>query len=1159
MKSTFMQQPILNAAAIVVLMLQILVAGIAATPLIASAEEPATTAFERTWARTDAPVAHGSISRTWMWGPQAKTGAIDEDYADAPNGKRTVQYFDKSRMEDSSYNGATDPWDVTNGLLVVEMISGQLQTGDATFEAHEPANVNIAGDPGSQPTYASIASFGLRNKPATAVGATLKTWVDSSGIVTTSPSDPPAKVTAAERLTVEGIDHTVASVFWNFMTSTGVVQKNGNLAEEQLFLNPYYATGYPITEAYWSHVTIGGTPQTVLWQCFERRCLTYNPLNDAGWQVEAGNVGQHYYEWRYVNNSPVDMIPSQISSPTFDRVVKDPATGELQVQDELLVILSLNAPPEQILDISTKVGAEIIGSDPDLRLYQLRFPDVAPNVLIEKQSLLASMSSVVAATHHWISLVNLRVPHDAAYDSWDEDHPSGNNWGLEYIHAPSAWDMTTGSNWVRVAVIDSSFQKDHPDLTDNVDRWSWSAILEKPKDGTHGTHVSGTICASGDNSIGVTGVAWQCSLGLYNPIAFIDLSQQDPMAADSWAGIAETASMMRKATGDGARVVNMSLGFVDTNCFAFNVCGIPSNPEAYENLVREVNAILGRAIEQAAQQHDVLWIFAAGNESRDAKYQAPASLSTRFPNIITVASVGPSGQLSGFSNFGPSVTIAAPGENILSTTRPGSYGTLSGTSMAAPHVTGVAALVISQHPSLSAVEVKQCIMNGARSGNEQTKSIPILDAERAVQCESTPTNPLSLSAAGTSTTEITLTWDDKSNNEKGFKIYGSAGTFIGQVGANQTSFTVTGLGPNEQHCYQVTAWNDFDESAKSNVACATTKSAGPACSSDSGYWDANPHQAYPGDWITISGDGTEENGGWYEGLRVDFGIYDASETEYTLGYGIVECQGSRPLLQINVQLPSIMRSGSACIYSVHNGVWTGCMFIEVLSRETAPASPSGLTIGYDSSQESYFLAWQDNANNETGYEVWAGTYASGQIDTKIGTTGVDGWFHWLSWDYDLYFDCYQVIAYNSAGYSDWSNQVCWEATADPPATPTGLYIGYDSSQGSYFLGWQDNANNEEGYEAWAGTYQSGYIDTYLGDTGKDGWYYWLSSSEIEYDCYAVRAYNDGGYSEWSVATCWGDTAELNLTSQQSGSTAGGLPISNQIHGLRLPDLSAESS
>lgn len=94
-------------------------------------------------------------------------------------------------------------------------------------------------------------------------------------------------------------NHTVASPFWEFMTSEAQVWEEDNLQTAQLFENPFYATGLPITEAYWTTVKVAGVEQNVLVQAFERRVLTYTPSNPAGWQVELGNVGLHYYFWRY--------------------------------------------------------------------------------------------------------------------------------------------------------------------------------------------------------------------------------------------------------------------------------------------------------------------------------------------------------------------------------------------------------------------------------------------------------------------------------------------------------------------------------------------------------------------------------------------------------------------------------------------------------------------------------------------------------------------------------------------------------------------------------------------------------------------------------------------------------------------------------------------
>jgi len=300
MTRTFLFSKATTASIVLMLLAQVVAVGIVSvSPTRADAPSFASAAFERTWARTDQPVANGATNRTWMWGPQANSGEIEEDYAEAPGGKRTVQYFDKSRMEDNSYRTPDAPWDVTNGLLVTEMITGQQQVGDGQFEERMPALANVAGDAGEHPTYFDIGRvLNLLNKPATPVGTVIDTLAMSHILLSAENwGTPPAIVTAAERVTIGGIDHTVASVFWDFMNSSGTIYEDGWSGTGQLFENPYYATGYPITEAYWSNVRIGGVPTTVLWQCFERRCLTYNPNNSPGWQVEAGNVGLHYYQW----------------------------------------------------------------------------------------------------------------------------------------------------------------------------------------------------------------------------------------------------------------------------------------------------------------------------------------------------------------------------------------------------------------------------------------------------------------------------------------------------------------------------------------------------------------------------------------------------------------------------------------------------------------------------------------------------------------------------------------------------------------------------------------------------------------------------------------------------------------------------------------------
>jgi hypothetical protein len=260
-------------------------------------------------------VANGVVSRTWIWGPEANTEGLFEPYLEGHNSGRFVQYFDKSRMEITTDQTipSDSPWFVTNGLLATELITGRLQLGDDTFAAHEPAEINVAGDldDTNVPTYAALKDL-LDDAPL-AIGAPVNQRVNRNGAVTVDPALAARGVTAATL--VAETQHTVASVFWEFMNSSGTVWEDDAYVTEQLFLNQFYATGFPTTEAYWTIVEVGGVAQEVLVQAFERRVLTYTPGNPTGWKVEFGNIGQHYYHWRYVQ-IPADPTPTPTSTTT---------------------------------------------------------------------------------------------------------------------------------------------------------------------------------------------------------------------------------------------------------------------------------------------------------------------------------------------------------------------------------------------------------------------------------------------------------------------------------------------------------------------------------------------------------------------------------------------------------------------------------------------------------------------------------------------------------------------------------------------------------------------------------------------------------------------------------------------------------------------------
>jgi subtilisin family serine protease len=232
----------------------------------------------------------------------------------------------------------------------------------------------------------------------------------------------------------------------------------------------------------------------------------------------------------------------------------------------------------------------------------------------------------------------------------------------------NAQGQDTGlGGWVNPNVPDAA-----DGLVGDLIGWNYSANTDSPlDDNDHGTHVAGIIGAMGASG-GTIGVDPNV---LLMPIKFLD--------ASGHGTISQYIQGLDYAVSHGAKIVNNSWTGAD-----------PSQA-------------LSDAIANA-QSHGVIFVAAAGNDSsnNDTSPVYPASYDQSFNNVVTVAATDTTGALASFSNYGAkSVNIAAPGVNILSTLPGNTYGTLSGTSMATPMVTGVLALVWSEHPSWSYTQV----------------------------------------------------------------------------------------------------------------------------------------------------------------------------------------------------------------------------------------------------------------------------------------------------------------------------------------------------------------------------------------------------------------------------------------------------------------------
>jgi thermitase len=393
-------------------------------------------------------------------------------------------------------------------------------------------------------------------------------------------------------------------------------------------------------------------------------------------------------------------------------MMTDAATGAQYMADEVIVkynphkFQNARMMSASSADSNARIGARVRKDFTSAGLQGMQVVTIPSNISVNYAiAEYRKNPDVLYAEPNYIYHIAAVTPNDPYY---------ANQWGLHNIGtpgaditAPDAWDISTGSGSVVVAVVDTGVDYNHPDLAvniwtnpgeipgngidddhngyiDDVRGWDFYTNDSDPMDENslftvyHGTHCSGIIGAVGNNGVGVSGVSWNVKI---MPLRFLG-----PSGSGTTSGAIDAINY---ANANGADVISNSWAGTGYS----------------------------QALKDAIDNSHAVVVCAAGNAATniDTTPYYPATFSSQ--HLISVAATDSTDKFASFSNYGlKNVSLAAPGVNIFSTNISSaitaiSYQYLSGTSMATPFVAGVAAQVKSVNPGLTNKQLKNVIIN----------------------------------------------------------------------------------------------------------------------------------------------------------------------------------------------------------------------------------------------------------------------------------------------------------------------------------------------------------------------------------------------------------------------------------------------------------------
>lgn len=519
-----------------------------------------------------------------------------------------------------------------------------------------------------------------------------------------------------------------------------------------------------------------------------------------------GDIGENYFK-----------------PATAADVVTDEETGIKYVRNQLLISAYLGTPRVAIEEIAEELGAEIVGYTAITCDYQFEFTEdktlddldaiaeylgeypyisgVFLNTVVEEicdynsndffyKDGLQCVKKYADGNgdgdtfddedYDYIELVTPSVASNQ--DVWDEVNPGGDNWNLEMLHVPSAWDLVVDSHNVKVGVIDNYFEdvvypsgKIELEFADIVRNVNFNPKNHKL---AHGDHVAGIIAARHNNNYGISGVATNVTLYGYT-MRTKDLDASGDVDVNSMAGVNVALNTL---ICNHVKVINMSLGYGDgTKVYGAS----QGNTKAIQAIEEDVSIITEHLRKLTDAGYDFLITKSAGNWNdeyfvKDSStfgyhiYQSGVDDASKkeggldsdpthiakamyghYINAISdpvlrerIVVVGAFGKgmsaLAAMSGRGDGLDVAAPGVAILSTVPrsldisaagsraiPG-YKIWQGTSMATPHIAGIAALMFQVKPSIPARTVKR-FLTADENAVKQIGGVNVPNAEKCVK------------------------------------------------------------------------------------------------------------------------------------------------------------------------------------------------------------------------------------------------------------------------------------------------------------------------------------------------------------------------------------------------------------------------------------------